>query len=69
MNKETSEDWTLERVADKEVEDFLKYQELAKSWKQFSELTLGMCEQLDEQSMMLEDLQRSMTRLLADKES
>ena len=63
LNKVASDDWTLEKVAEKEVDDFLQFQELAKSWKQFSELAVGICEQMDEQSKMLEDLQRDMARL------
>lgn len=65
--KETSESWTLERVADKEVDDFLQYKELARAWQEFSDLTIGICEELDEQSRALVSLQINMKTLLEEK--
>lgn len=67
LDKLAAEEWTVEKIADKEVDDFLKYKEVANSWKQFSELTLGICEQMDEQSRMLEDLQENMKKLLKNE--
>lgn len=68
LNKEVADSWTLERVQEKEVEDFLKYKELAKTYQEFSDLTIGICEQMDEQSNMLRGLQNDMLKLLSRKE-
>ena len=57
-------DLTIETIADMEQEEFELYKSLAKSYQEFSELSISYAEQLDEQTVMLSDLQRDMKKIL-----
>lgn len=57
-------DLTIETIADMGQEEFELYKSLAKSYQEFSELSISYAEQLDEQTVMLSDLQRDMKKIL-----
>lgn len=65
INEEMKDFWTIEKIADKDVEDFLKYKESVKTYQEFTELTIGVCSELESQSRILEDLQQDMRKVLA----
>lgn len=57
-------DFTIEAIAEMEQDEFELYKSLAKSYQEFSELSISYAEQLDEQTVMLSDLQRDMKKIL-----
>lgn len=64
LNKAVGKSFTIEGLADMEDEEFELYRDLSKSYKEFSALTISLVDQMDEQTKMLEDLQRDMKRLV-----
>ena len=64
MNRLISRDFTIERLAEMEAEDFDMYKALAKSYQEFSDISVAYAEQLDEQSEMLSSLQEDMKKIL-----
>ena len=59
--------FTIEGLAEMEDEEFDMYRSLAKSYKEFSELAVDYSELVDEQTEMLESIQKGMNMLLAKK--
>lgn len=64
MNKFIGQSLTIERVAEMEDDEFDLYRSLAKSYQEFSELSIAYSEQLDEQTEMLSSLQEDMKKIL-----
>lgn len=64
MNRLMGQSFTIEKVAEMEDEEFNMYRDLAKSYQEFSELSVAYSEQLDEQSEMLSSLQEDMKKIL-----
>lgn len=58
LNKGLASSMTIDRMAEMDDSEFDLYRSMAKSYKDFSEMSMAMAKQLDEQSEILEDLQR-----------
>ena len=67
VNRLLAQSLTIEKVAEMEDEEFDLYRSLAKSYQEFSELSVAYSEQLDEQSEMLSSLQEDMKKMLEKK--
>lgn len=67
LNGIISRELTVDAIADMEQEEFELYKSLAKSYQEFSELSISYAEQLDEQTVMLSNLQRDMKKMLDKK--
>ncbi len=50
----------IDELSDMEDEEFVIYRGLAKSYKEFSELSIGLISQMDEQSQALEEIQNDL---------
>lgn len=64
LDKIVGKSFTIEGLAEMENDEFDMYRSLAKSYKEFSELAIDYSEAIDEQSAMLESIQRDMGKLL-----
>lgn len=64
LNKIIGRGFTIEGLAEMEDEEFDMYRQLAKSYRDFSELAIDYSEVVDEQTKMLESIQRDMNKLL-----
>ena len=60
LNGTIADSMTIDRIAEMEDQEFRDYKAAAKAYQEFSELTIGIVEQLDEQSKILDDLQKKM---------
>ncbi|MBP5595957.1 MAG: hypothetical protein J6Y02_11295 [Pseudobutyrivibrio sp.] len=63
FDKAMTESFTIDKIADMESEQFEDYKALAKSYQEFSELSMGIVEQMDEQTEILNNLQEQMKAL------
>lgn len=68
LNKIIGSGFTIEGLVEMEDEQFDMYRSLAKSYKEFSELAISYSEVIDEQTNMLESIQRDMNKLLMKNE-
>ena len=66
VNRLVADSFTIDKLADMENQEFEDYKAIAKSYQEFSDLALDMVAQMDEQTQMLDDLQKQM-KLLAIK--
>ena len=60
LNGAIADSMTIDKIAEMEDQEFRDYKAAAKAYQEFSELTIGIVEQMDEQSKILEELQRNM---------
>lgn len=63
MNKGLAQAFSIDSTEFMDVEDFMLYKGLMKSYKELMDVTTAVCEQMDEQSKMLEELQNDMKDL------
>ena len=67
LNGAIADSMTIDRIADMEDQEFRDYKAAAKAYQEFSELTMGIVEQMDEQSNILEELQKNMIMMSQTK--
>lgn len=63
MDKAMAQAFSISSTEFMDVEDFMLYKGLMKSYKELMDVCTTMCEQMDEQSKMLEELQDDMKDL------